>query len=49
MPEFDAVAKLTNREMQVLMREVDRRDLVIALKGASRDGRGGKDGGHTGP
>jgi flagellar motor switch protein FliG len=32
---FDDIAKLTDRELQVLMREVDQADLVIALKSAS--------------
>ena len=32
---FDDIAKLTDRELQVLMREVDQADLVIALKSAT--------------
>jgi len=32
---FDDIAKLTDRELQALMREVDQADLVIALKSAS--------------
>ena len=33
--DFDLLAKLTDRGVQVLMREVDHKDLVVALKGAS--------------
>jgi hypothetical protein len=32
---FDDISRLTDREIQVLMREVDQKDLVISLKGAS--------------
>jgi len=32
---FDDIRKLTDREIQVLLREVDQKDLVVALKGAS--------------
>ena len=32
---FDDIAKLTDREIQSLMREVDQKDLVVALKSAS--------------
>ena len=32
---FDDISKLTDREIQTLMREVDQKDLVIALKSAS--------------
>ena len=32
---FDDIAKLTDRELQVLLREVDQKDLVIAMKGAA--------------
>ena len=31
---FDDIAKLTDRELQILLRDVDQKDLVIALKGA---------------
>lgn len=33
--EFDLLAKLTDREIQTLMREVDQKDLAISFKGAS--------------
>ena len=33
--DFDLLAKLSDREIQILMREVDQKDLVVALKGAS--------------
>ena len=36
---FEHLAQLTDREIQVLLREVDQRDLVIALKGASQEMR----------
>ena len=32
---FDDIAKLTDREIQTLMRDVDQKDLVVALKSAS--------------
>ena len=32
---FEDIAKLTDREIQTLMREVDQKDLVVALKAAS--------------
>ncbi|MEW6756121.1 MAG: flagellar motor switch protein FliG [Candidatus Latescibacterota bacterium] len=32
---FEDIAKLTDREVQTLLREVDRKDLVVALKAAS--------------
>ena len=32
---FGDIAKLTDREIQTLMREVDQKDLVVALKSAS--------------
>ena len=32
---FEDILKLTDREIQILMREVDQKDLVVALKGAS--------------
>ena len=32
---FDDISKLTDREIQTLMREVDQKDLVVALKSAS--------------
>ena len=32
---FDEMCRLTDREIQTLLREVDQKDLVIALKGAS--------------
>ena len=32
---FDDISKLTDRELQLLLREVDQKDLVIALKAAS--------------
>ncbi len=32
---FEDIAKLTDREIQIVMREVDQKDLVIALKAAS--------------
>ena len=34
---FDDIVKLTDRELQVLLREVDQKDLVIALKAASEE------------
>jgi flagellar motor switch protein FliG len=34
---FEDIAKLTDREIQTLMREVDQKDLVIALKAASEE------------
>ena len=34
---FDDISKLTDREIQVLMREVDQKDLVVALKSASEE------------
>ena len=34
---FEDIRTLTDRETQVLLREVDQRDLVFALKGASRE------------
>ena len=34
---FGDLEQLTDRETQVLLRDVDQRDLVIALKGASQD------------
>ena len=33
--DLDLLAKVTDREMQTLMRETDQKDLVVALKGAS--------------
>lgn len=36
---FDDIAKLTDEEIQMLLREVDQRDLVIAMLGASSDWR----------
>jgi chemotaxis protein MotA len=33
--DFEAIGKLSDREIQMLMREVDQRDLVVAMKGAS--------------
>ena len=32
---FDDISKLTDREIQTLMREVDQKDLVVALKAAA--------------
>tara|TARA_Y100001968_G_scaffold67972_1_gene58985 strand:+ start:75 stop:425 length:351 start_codon:yes stop_codon:yes gene_type:complete len=32
---FEDISKLTDREIQTLMREVDQKDLVVALKSAS--------------
>jgi flagellar motor switch protein FliG len=32
---FEEISKLSDREIQTLMREVDQKDLVVALKGAS--------------
>ena len=32
---FEDISKLSDREIQTLMREVDQKDLVVALKGAS--------------
>ena len=32
---FDEIRKLTDREIQILMREIDQKDLVVALKGTS--------------
>lgn len=32
---FDDIKKLTDREIQILLREVDQKDLVIALKAAA--------------
>ena len=34
---FDDMAKLTDREIQVVLREVDAKDLAIALKGATEE------------
>jgi flagellar motor switch protein FliG len=34
---FDDIAKLTDREIQTLMRDVDQKDLVVALKSASEE------------
>ena len=34
---FDDISKLTDREIQTLMREVDQKDLVVALKSASEE------------
>lgn len=34
-PTFEELARLTDREVQILMREVDQKDLVIGLAGAS--------------
>ena len=34
---FDDIAKLTDREIQMIMREVDTHDLAVALKGANED------------
>ena len=34
---FSDISKLTDRELQVLLREVDQKDLVIALKGAEEE------------
>ena len=32
---FDDISKLTDREIQTLMREVDQKDLVVAMKAAT--------------
>ena len=32
---FDDIVKLTDRELQLLLREVDQKDLVVAMKGAA--------------
>tara|TARA_B110000438_G_C15749222_1_gene622139 strand:+ start:450 stop:875 length:426 start_codon:yes stop_codon:yes gene_type:complete len=34
---FDDIAKLMDREIQTLMRDVDQKDLVVALKSASEE------------
>ncbi|HCR16073.1 MAG TPA: flagellar motor switch protein FliG, partial [Candidatus Latescibacteria bacterium] len=34
---FDDIAKLTDREIQMILREVDSKDLAVALKGASEE------------
>ena len=34
-PKYNELSQLTDREIQVLMREVDQKDLVISLKDAS--------------
>jgi len=34
---FDDLVKLTDKELQVLMREVEQKDLVVALKGADQE------------
>ena len=34
---FDDIAQLTDREIQMILREVDTKDLAIALKGAAED------------
>ena len=34
---FDDIVKLTDREIQTLLREADQKDLVVALKGASEE------------
>ena len=31
---FDDIARLTDREIQLILREVDTKDLAVALKGA---------------
>lgn len=36
---FDDLSKLTDREIQVLLREVDQKDLVVGLSGATAAGR----------
>ena len=36
---FDDIHKLTDREVQTVLREVEQKDLVIALKAASEDVR----------
>ena len=37
---FDDISKLTDREIQMVLREVDTKDLAIALKGASEELKG---------
>ena len=37
---FNDLIRLTDREIQILMREVDQKDLVCSLKGSRRDLRG---------
>ena len=34
---FDDIVKLTDREIQILLREADQKDLVVALKGATEE------------
>jgi flagellar motor switch protein FliG len=34
---FDDIAKQTDREIQILLREIDTKDLAVALKGASEE------------
>ena len=34
---FNELSKLTDREVQILLRETDQKDLVVALKGAKED------------
>jgi len=34
---FDDIANLTDQEIQMILREVDTKDLAVALKGASED------------
>jgi flagellar motor switch protein FliG len=34
---FEDIAKLTDRELQSLLREVDQKDLIVALKSASEE------------
>ena len=34
---FDDIAKLTDREIQMILREVDTKDLAVALKGGSQE------------
>ena len=34
---FDDIAKLTDREIQLILREVDSKDLAVALKGGSSE------------
>ena len=37
--DFDDLVRLTDREIQTLLREVNQKDLVVALKGASNEVR----------
>ena len=37
LPEFENILKLSNRDIQFILREIDRMDFIFALKGASKE------------